>query len=241
MGFLCFLVYAMQQNNRICKKRGHPYGDGLVYVKSMLHELNGIAEITDFGVQLGRRGIFGGIADGEQAADCDVFGQTERRVNLVGIEPGDPAGADAEFPSLEHHMRANDRRVGLAGAVAGGQIVFPRLVLIVADGENGRRAKGKAANGGELLAHFFALNDVDLLGLEVAGCGRYAACFQDCLQFFFFNGILFEGTDGKAFFCEFKKVHVGFSFLSIFTTILYHEFFVFAICFSICVKKERLS
>ena len=152
-------------------------GNNLAF--EFLHELDGIAEIADLGMKLGGSGVIGRIADGEQSAERDVFGQTERIMNLIGVEPSDPAGADAELPRFEHHMSANDRRVGFAGAITGGEIVFPSLVVIVADGENDGRVKGEAADGGELFAHFVALDHVDLLRLLIAGGGRNATRFED--------------------------------------------------------------
>ena len=64
-------------------------------------------------------GVLGGIANGEQGGNGEVFGQIQDVRDIVCVEITHPAGADAQFEGLEHHVGADDGGVSLSRLVAG--------------------------------------------------------------------------------------------------------------------------
>ena len=104
-------------------------------------------------------------------------------------------------------MGADDGGIGLAGLIAGLQLVLPVPAAVVAHHQDHRRTKGAAADGSQLLSGLLAFGNIDLLGLIVAGSGRHPACLQDQIQSLLLNGHILERADRIAGMGKLLKCH----------------------------------
>ena len=144
------------------------------------------------GVEGGGLSALCGIADGEQGGNGDVLGQSQNIGDFLRVEIANPAGTDAKICGLQHHVGADNGGIGLAGLIAGHQLVLPVAGAVIAYHQNHRSIEGAAAYAGQRLSGIFTLGNIDLLGLIVAGGGGDPSRFQNQIQFFFLDGSIPE-------------------------------------------------
>ena len=127
-----------------------------------------------------------------------------------------PQGTQTLFGCGEHHIRGDDRRIDFVDAVAV-KAAHPAVRGVRADHEDCLCCIGVGVvhRLRHLRQTLRGLYDQDALGLVVLAGGRQSACLQDCLEMLRRNGLVRIGTDGAAFFCEFRKIHRDLSFLVI--------------------------
>ena len=94
---------------------------------------------ASFKVHLVGRGSLLLVSYVEKKRGCEICRHVERRHNLLGIEELHPARTEALFRRLQHHVRADNRRIHDAGIVVCVERADPRLRLVVAHDKHNRR------------------------------------------------------------------------------------------------------
>ena len=96
-----------------------------------------------------------------------------------------PAGADAQFPGLEHHMGEYDCGIHLAGGVPLLLMlaVFPADILIIAHQQCLRSMEHVRRHAGHLGHGIGTLQYINHLRLEVHGSRRHASSLQYLFKF----------------------------------------------------------